>query len=130
MHPRPKTIIDLETRFWQSMIDKDTAAAKATIAEKGLVTGAQGAMKIDPDKFAQMLEDGKWTLDRFEFSDVDVVFPADNTAVIAYKVRETGTMKDGPMDMTCADASTWVRDGGDWKCALHTETILKDATKH
>ena len=27
--------------------------------------------------------------------------------------------------MTCADSSTWVRDGGEWKCALHTEAILE-----
>ena len=29
------------------------------------------------------------------------------------------------MDMTCADSSTWVRQGEAWKCVLHTETILK-----
>ncbi|HYD25756.1 MAG TPA: hypothetical protein VEB68_13270 [Croceibacterium sp.] len=34
-------------------------------------------------------------------------------------------MRDGPMDLTCADSTTWVR-GREWKCALHTETILED----
>ena len=120
-------IVELETRFWQSMIDKDTAAAKAMIAEECLVTGAQGAMKLNPGKFAKMMEDGEWTLDEFKFSDIDVVFPSDDTAVIAYKVHQTGTMKDKPTDFTCADASTWVRSDGEWKCSLHTETILADA---
>jgi hypothetical protein len=35
-------------------------------------------------------------------------------------------MKGAPMDLRCADSSTWVRDGAAWKCALHTETVLGD----
>lgn len=120
-----KTIRDLETRFWQSMVDKDAKVASAMIADECLVTGAQGAMKMDPAKFAELTEAGDWKLNAFEFSDVNVIFPADDTAVIAYKVHQTGEMKGGAMDMTCADSSTWVKDGDDWKCALHTETVLQ-----
>jgi hypothetical protein len=32
-------IIELETRFWQSMKDKDVETAKSMIAKEGLVTG-------------------------------------------------------------------------------------------
>ena len=120
-----KTIERVERDFWQALIDKDTEAAAGMIAENCLITGPSGAMKIDPGKYAAMMEDGAWTLESFAFSDAEVIFPAEDTAVIAYKVRQKGTMKDGPMDMTCADSSTWVRDGGEWKCALHTETILE-----
>ena len=35
-------IIDLETRFWQSMKDKDVETAKSLIAQEGLVTGPMG----------------------------------------------------------------------------------------
>jgi len=123
-----ETIRRLEASFWQSMKDKDADKAMTMIADECLITGPMGAMKIDPPKYRQMTEDGKWTLDAYEFSDVEVIFPAEDTAVIAYKVHQTGTMKDGPMDLTCADSSTWVHDGDAWKCALHTETILKNGS--
>ena len=55
------------------------------------------------------------------------VSAVEDTAIIAYKVHQTGTMKDQPMDLNCADSTTWVRDNGEWKCALHTETILENA---
>ena len=126
---QPAAIKELETRFWQSMVDKDAKTAAAMIADECLVTGPMGAMKIDPDKYEEMTREGKWTLDKFTLSNVDVVFPTDDVAIIAYKVHQTGTMDEAPMDLRCADASTWVRDGGEWKCSLHTETILDDAAK-
>jgi len=120
-----KTIVDLETRFWQSMVDKDAKLAKSMIADECLITGPMGSMKIDPDKYEAMTEQGQWTLDSFEFSDLDVIFPSEDVAVIAYKVHQKGDMKGKAMDMKCADSSTWVRGGREWKCALHTETVLE-----
>ena len=65
--------------------------------------------------------------DTFEFSDLKVIFPAEDTAVVAYKVHQRGELKGEPMDMQCADSTAWVKDGRAWKCALHTETILETA---
>ena len=118
-------IIDLETRFWQSMKDKDVATAQSLIARQCLITGPMGSMRIDPEKYAEMTRDGQWQLDDFKFSDIEVIMPSDEVAVIAYKVHQTGVMKDKPMDIRAADSTTWIREGGDWKCALHTETILE-----
>jgi hypothetical protein len=119
-------IIDLETRFWQSMKDKDVDTAKSLIAKEGLVTGPMGTMTMDPDKYAQMTRDGQWTLQNFKMDKVEVVQPNADSAIIAYEVRQTGDLKGQPMDLRCADSSVWVKEGGDWKCALHTETILED----
>ena len=120
-------IIDLETRFWQSMKDKDVDTASALIAREGLVTGPMGTMTINPEKYAQMTRDGQWTLENFEMKKVEVVQPTPDSAIIAYEVHQTGDMKGQPMDLRCADSSVWVKEGADWKCALHTETILEDA---
>ena len=122
-----QTIIDLETRFWQSMVDKDAKLAKSMIAQECLLTGPMGATKIDPDRYESLTEEGQWTLRSFRLSDVDVIMPSDEVAVIAYKVHQKGEMKGKPMDMKCADSSTWVRAGKSWKCALHTETMLQNA---
>jgi ketosteroid isomerase-like protein len=122
--PSTATIERLEKSFWQSMVDKDADKAAAMIAEPSLVTGPSGTMRMDPKLYKKMTEEGDWELDKFEFSDVDVIFPNEETGIIAYKVHQTGSMKGEKMDLNCADSSTWVRDGDGWKCALHTETIL------
>jgi ketosteroid isomerase-like protein len=122
-----QTIVDLETRFWKALVDRDAGAAAAMIADECLITGPSGAMRIDPGKYKAMMNDGEWTLDTFEFSDLKVIFPAEDTAVVAYKVRQKGEFKGKPMDLQCADSTAWVKDGRAWKCALHTETILEEA---
>lgn len=124
MTARADTIKQLETRFWQSMVDKDPDTAMAMIADECLIAGPAGTMRIDPDQYAEMTREGQWTLKSFDFDDLEVVFPRDDVAVIAYKVHETGDMKGQRMDLRCADTSTWVRQDGEWKCAMHTETIL------
>ena len=120
-------IVKLEKTFWQAMADKDADKAMSMIADECLITGPTGTMRSDPEDYKRMTEQGEWDLDRFEFSDVEVIFPVEDTAIIAYKVHQTGTMKGQKMDLNCADSTTWVRDGEDWKCALHTETILENA---
>ena len=120
-------IVKLEKAFWQSMVDKDADRAMKMIADECLITGPMGTMRSDPEDYKRMTQKGDWDLDEFEFSDVQVIFPTEDTAIIAYKVHQTGTMKGQEMDLHCADSTTWVRDGREWKCALHTETILENA---
>ncbi len=120
-------IIDLETRFWQAIRAKDIEGAQAMVADQALVTGPSGTMRIDPAKFAQQMREAPWTLENFEFRDTDVIFPTEDVAVITYKVHQTGEMEGKPMDLNAADSTLWVQDGGSWKCALHTETILEPA---
>jgi ketosteroid isomerase-like protein len=120
-------IIDLETRFWEAIQAKDAAGAQALVADESLVTGPSGTMRIDPAKFGEMMRDAPWTLEQFKFEQQEVIFPTDDVAVIAYKVHQQGEMEGKPMDMRCADSTVWVKRGGDWKAALHTETLLQDA---
>ena len=124
MNQQAREIVDLEKTFWQSMVDKDANKAMTMIADECLITGPMGTMRSDPDDYKRMTEKGDWDLKDFEFSDVEVIFPQDETAIIAYKVHQTGSMKGQEMDLNCADSTTWVRDGEDWKRALHTETIV------
>ena len=119
-------IIDLEKRFWQTMIDKDGETAAAMLADKSIVTGAQGAATIDRKAFSAMMEQGDWQLERYVFSDVQVEFPTPDIAVIAYKVKEELKVDGKPLTLEAADATTWVRKDGQWACALHTESVLGD----
>ena len=122
-----QTIVDMETRFWKALVNKDTGAAAEMIAEECLITGPSGAMRIDPGKYTAVMEDGQWTLDTFEFSDLKVIFPAEDTAVVAYNVHQKRELKGEPMDLQCADSTAWVNDGRKWKCALFTEISLERA---
>jgi hypothetical protein len=119
-------ILAREKQFWQSMIDKDADAGAAMMADASLVTGGQGVGRIDRKSFAKMMEHGAWTLHGFEFSDVQVIEVAPDVAVIAYKVSEDITVDGERLTMQAADASTWVRQDGDWVCVLHTESVLGD----
>lgn len=123
-----KAIIELETKFWQSMVDKDTDTSAAMLTEKSIVTGAQGLALLSRDDYRGMAKQGErlWKLKSFKLDDVKVTFPADNVAVIAYKVTEDMEVEGKPLTLTAADATTWVRKDDTWLAALHTESVLGD----
>ena len=120
-----QAIIDLEKKFWDTMISKDADTASALMAEKSLVTGPQGVALIKRGDFAKMMDGSKWTLESYELSDVEVLFPNDQTAVIGYKVHQKGEMDGTPYDMNCADTTTWTQVDDEWLCSVHTETMLE-----
>ena len=120
-------ILELEKKFWDAMVAKDAETAAGMIADPSMVVGPMGTMKMDPLTYKKMTTEGDWTLKTYDLDDVSVVFPNDSTAVIGYKVHQKGEMKGKPMDLRCADSTVWVRDGSEWKIALHSETILEDA---
>jgi hypothetical protein len=121
-------IIALEQKFWRTMVDKDTEASVAMLPEKSIVAGAQGAALLTHDDYRGMAKQGAqlWQLKSFLLDDVKVIFPAENVAVIAYTVTEEMEVEGKPLTMKAADATTWVRQDGEWMAALHTESLLGD----
>ena len=121
-------IVELENRFWQSIVDDDIDASVALLDERSVVTGAQGVTTISHDKYRAMARQGgrTWVLKSFKLDDVQVSFPADDVAVIAYKVTEDMEVEGKPLTLKAADATTWVRKQGEWLAALHTESLLGD----
>ncbi|MEP6551743.1 MAG: nuclear transport factor 2 family protein [Gemmatimonadales bacterium] len=119
-------LIDLEKQYWQAIKDKDVQAAMRLTDEPCIVTGAQGVARITQKAFAAMLQAGGWTLHQFDFTDIEVRVLGDETAIVAYKVKEVLTVDGKPITFEAADSSTWVRREGQWVCALHTEAVLGD----
>jgi len=119
-----KTLIDLETKFWQSMVDQDTDTALELLSEPALMVSSHGAMKFDHDGYRKMAENGTSVLKSFKLSDVQVVFPNESTAILTYHVKQgvaqRGKEKDTVQEMN--DTSTWIKVGDDWRCVMHTET--------
>ncbi len=126
MQTSGKTLIDLENKFWQSLVDEDTDAALAMLDEPALMVSSHGAMKFDHAAYRQMAEKGPMVLKAYQLSDIDVVFPADDTAILTYRVKQAMAPRGNGESVTqqMADTSTWVRKRGQWQCVMHTETPL------
>ncbi len=119
-----QTLIDLENRFWQSMVNQDTDTALELLNEPALMVSPMGSIKFDHDGYRRMAENGTMILTSFELGDVDVVFPNEATAILTYKVRQSLAPRGGRQALVqeMNDTSTWIRDGADWRCVMHTET--------
>lgn len=121
-----KTIIELETKFWNAIVKGDVKAATDLLGEKSLLAGAQGVADISKETYAQMAGAPNWKLHSFKLSDIIVKFPAENMALIAYKVAEDVTVDGKPLKFEAADTSVWLNKDGKWINVLHTESILGD----
>ena len=119
-------ITAIEKRFWQTIVDKDANAGADMLTEASLVTGAQGAARIDREHYMRLMEMGDWNLRSFKLSDIEVVEVGSNVAVIGYKIREDLVVDGKKLVLEAADASTWIKGADGWKCALHTESVLGD----
>ena len=121
-----KTLIDLETKFWQSLVDQDIAAALQLLHDPACMATAHGAMKFDHAGYRKMAEQGSMVVTSFALSDVEVMFPTETTAVLTYRVKQSVGARDGGNSTTqnMSDTSTWVHVGNRWQCVLHTESPM------
>ncbi|MBC7681056.1 MAG: nuclear transport factor 2 family protein [Ferruginibacter sp.] len=121
-----KALIDLETKFWQSMVDHKTDEAVKLLCEPALMVSGHGAMKFDHAGYRKMADQGSMEIHSFELSDMKVLFPNDSTAVLSYRVKQgmaprgQGTTTEQEMN----DTSTWVQTDQGWRCVMHTETPI------
>lgn len=119
-------IIALEKEYWDAMKRKDGKRSSQLSGNVSLTTGARGVTSIPKDKMGKMTEEGDWTLESYKFDDVEVITPAPDVAIIAYKVTQKVTMGGKPQELKAADSSTWIRGADGWECHAHSETILQD----
>jgi hypothetical protein len=125
---RTRELVQLEKQFWDAMQRKDGAAAERSTAAEAVVVGAQGVSVIDRKTMAKLTVEGQWTLEQYEFDEpnMQVRMVSEDVAVVAYKVKERLLVDGQPISLEANDASVWVRDGGEWRCAMHTESLAGD----
>ncbi|MEP6823186.1 MAG: nuclear transport factor 2 family protein [Ramlibacter sp.] len=128
-----KTLIDLENKFWQAMVDNDADAAIQLLSEPAVMVSAHGAMQFDHAAYRKMAEQGQRVVTSFDLNDVKVLFPNENTAVLTYRVKQ-GVAPRGAKRAAeyeeMNDSSTWFRSGNSWKCVMHTETPVATEMAH
>jgi hypothetical protein len=119
-----QTLIELEKKFWNSLVEQDTDTALDLLTEPALMVSSHGAMQFDHAGYRSMAESGSMVLTAFELSDMQVVLPNDSTAVLTYHVKQEVTQRGAGERSTqeMNDSSTWVKTDGTWQCVMHTET--------
>jgi hypothetical protein len=103
--PSKDEIIALEKDYWEAMKRKDGQRTAQLSGERALVTGARGVMSVPKAKMKAMTEKGDWTLESYEFEDIEVTAPAPDVAIIAYTVRQNVTMGGKKQELRAADTS-------------------------
>lgn len=125
------TLFALEKKFWQSMVDEDTDTALSLLTEPSTMVSSHGAMQFDHAQYREMAEKGSMVIKSFKLSDMHVMRPNDDTAVLTYRVKQAmaprGESKEVEQEM--ADSSVWMLKDGEWRCVMHTETEVAAKTK-
>lgn len=128
-----RALLDVERRFWNAMQEKDAETAAEMTDDECIVVGGQGVSAITSDAMGKMTAEGPWQLQRYTLDDdsAQVRMIGDDVALVAYSVKEDVTMNGKAMSVDAHDASVWVRRDGEWRCAMHVESVAGDpfATK-
>jgi hypothetical protein len=128
MQDSRKMLVDLETKFWQSMVDNDPDTAVGLLAEPAVMVSSHGAMQFDRAAYRHMAETGSRVLTAFKLSDMQVMFPDEKTAILTYRVKQAVAPRgkaEQSAEEEMYDTSTWIRSGGAWHCVMHTETPVQ-----
>ncbi len=123
-----RTLLDVERRFWNAMREKDAQTASAMTDDECIVVGAQGVNAITAASMGKMTAEGPWKLQDYALDDASaqVRMIGDDVALVAYSVHEDVQMNGTDMSVDAHDASVWVRRDGQWKCAMHIESVAGD----
>jgi ketosteroid isomerase-like protein len=123
-HPTKDEILALETAYWNALCKKDGTTAARLSSDSAIVTGKHGLTTLSKEKMKSLTEEGKWTLNSFEFQDVAFLAPTPDVAILAYTVTQNVTMDGKTQTLRAADSSTWVRGPDGWNCCAHSEAFL------
>jgi ketosteroid isomerase-like protein len=122
-----KELVQLEERYWQAIKDRDAQTCADLSADPCLVTGPQGVGSLTKAQMKEMTEkQAQYTLENFKLKDVKTLMPGPDMGVVAYTVHQELTVDGKPVALDCSESSTWVRRGGKWECAMHSEALLGD----
>jgi hypothetical protein len=121
-------LIDVERRFWNAMQEKDATTASRMTDDQCVIVGAQGVSSIDAKTMAKLTSEGQWELKQYAFDEKarQIRFLTDDIAIVAYPVKERVIVDGQTLPVEANDSSVWVRRDGEWRCALHTESLAGD----
>jgi len=125
---KQQELLEVERRFWNAIQRKDAQGTARMTDDGCIVVGAQGLSAIDQKTMAKLTAEGKWEMQQYSFDEqnAQVRFLSDDVAIVAYKVNERVAIDGQTLPIEANDSSVWVRRDGEWRCALHTESLAGD----
>ena len=121
-----RDILALEREYWDSIITKNSEVAARLTADESIIVGAQGVGTVSKKQIGSMVQSTDWRLRSYSFGDVKFNAPDDQTALIAYSVKEDLEVDGKPLTLEANDSSVWIRRDGTWVCVMHTEAVKGD----
>ena len=121
-------LLRVESRYWNSMKDRDPREAEDLTDDECIIVGAQGVMAVSPEMVAKMLEGGTWQIDRYALdeSKAQIRMVRDDIAIVAYPVHEDLHVDGKKVSLDAFDATVWIKKDGKWVTVLHTESLAGD----
>jgi len=121
-------LVTLEQRYWRAIQDHDVETAVGLTDFPCIVAGSRGVRRVDEPAYREMMASPTYQVKQITMKgEMQARMLSDDVGIVAYEVHELVNVNGSPIAIDATDASTWVRRGGRWRCALHTEAIAGDA---
>ena len=121
-------LVSLEHRYWRAVQDHDVETAVSLTDFPCIVAGSRGVRSVDERTYREMMASSSYQVKRFTVKgEMQARMLSDDVGIVAYEIHELLNVNGSSIAIDATDASTWVRRGGRWRCALHTESIAGDA---
>jgi len=119
-------LLEQEKRFWEAS-KGDAAGLRELCADEFTFLMNDGISNFTRDDFVNMITNGDYHLKSYDLDGRSVVVRelGPDAATIAYRAKSAFTMKGDDDRADSYYTSTWVRDGGAWRCAFVTESIAE-----
>lgn len=125
MNVMENQILELEKRYWKAMENRDFDTVKKLTRFPCIVAGKDGIRSVDEATFKKMFDSGEGSgLKVLDISEPETDVIAESCAIIAYLIELEYGAQDRKSSGKCACTSTWVKEGSNWMCAMHTESEL------
>lgn len=111
-------LLDLERRGWEALSTEGAAAGfyAQVLSDEVLMLLPGGMVITDRQQIVESMGGTPWS--SYELSEPRVLSLGDDVAVVSYRATAT---RDGST-YEALFASTYVREGGDWRLAVHQQT--------
>jgi hypothetical protein len=115
-----KTIIATEKKLWEGWKNKDVKVFRANLSADSIQVSDGGVGS--KAEILKSMEGSDCEVRSYSLSDIKVVFPASNVAIITYKAAQDATCGGQTIPPAIWASSTYVLRGGRWLAASHQET--------
>ncbi len=112
-----RTLIAKEKALWDMVKQGDAKSFKRNFSPDFAGVYEDGIHTLDFD--AEQI--GKTKLKSYTLSDVKVMLPTSDTAILTYKVNSQGDFQGQDISGDYYCSSVWINRGGKWLAVMHSE---------